>query len=155
MGFIDKIKQFFGIGGVKLQLMVPTDISKAAATVAGTVILTSKSDQKVLSLEYWFEQRTTTGTGNNKKVSKKRLAESKDMNGFDIKAGERKEVGFSMELATEEQKKEAEGVFGAIAQVGGALQALQGKKLEYLLWVSCDVDGVTMDPNASQVVNLV
>ena len=156
MGFIDKIKNFFGIGGVKVQIKAPGQISKAEGVVNGTIILTSKSDQEVVDIEVKLVEEFTTGRGDNKSTEEYTLGEMKIPGGYTIKAGETKEVPYSLPWAllksNNDELAEKGGMLGGIGKLGKFASA---EKSAYKVWATCDVKSATFDPNDSFEVKVV
>lgn len=97
MGFFDKLKSGLGIGGVKVNLQVPGQISRSAKTVNGKVVLTSKNDQEVKNITVKLIEEWTTDRGEKKKTKEYELGEITFSDQFAIKANETKEVPFSLD----------------------------------------------------------
>ena len=66
MGFFGKIKQFLGIGTVKVTATVPGSFSVDDPTISGSVELLAKSDQEVVGVTVRFQEKWSTGRGENK-----------------------------------------------------------------------------------------
>ena len=89
MGFLDTIKGWFNIGGVKVKLIeVPGTVSKTGNDLAGKVELTSKSDKHVLKMTYQLVEEHTTGRGDDAETKTDVLGENVIDEEFDIAAGE-------------------------------------------------------------------
>ena len=88
MGFMAKVKQWFGIGGVTVDLQCENQISKQAGMVNGAVTLTSKSDLHVLTVDVSLIEEWTTGRGEDKETKDLELGKIRLGGNFDIKAGE-------------------------------------------------------------------
>ncbi len=153
MGFFDKIKGWFNIGGVKVKLSeVSPTVSKKGNSIIGKAILTSKSDKQVLGLTYKFNLRKTTGSGEEKKVKDYVVGQSASTEAFEIKAGETKTVDFTIPYSIEKTLADMGGVLGAIGKVGSFLS---GDKLEYTISVAASVKGAAFDTSDSMTVTVV
>ncbi len=156
MGFFQKIKNFLGIGGVKVELSVPGQASKEEGKIGGTVTLTSKSDQEVLTLKVKVFEEFTTGRGDDKKTKEIDLGSVELPGGFTIKAGETKEVPFDVSFevvkSNAESLKEKGGALGAL---GGAAKFAKNEKSAYFVEADADVKGVALDPSDKKGIKLV
>jgi|GEM_PF-762992 len=160
MGFFGKVKQFLGMGGVKVRFDLAPQIAKGAKKIEGKIKVTTKSPQKVLSFDYRLSERTISGPKNQPKVKKRNLAEKKVDAVFDIVPGDEKEIKFTLPIPgglknANEQLAEKGGALGALGALSQLADGLGGVRVEYHLWVTCDVDGVTLDPNDHMELQLV
>src|SRR5580700_6482322 len=87
MGFMQKIKQILGIGGVKVKVTANPRVERTANSIAGSIELNSKSDQFVTKLIVKFVEHVTTGTGNEKKHKTYDLGEAFVCQDLEVKAG--------------------------------------------------------------------
>jgi SpoOM protein len=153
MGLWDKIKGWFNIGGVKVKLSeVSPTVSKKGNAITGKAILTSKSDKQVLGLDYKFNLRKTTGSGEEKKVKDIVIGEAHSTEAFEIKADETKTVDFTIPYSIEKTLADMGGVLGAIGKVGNFIS---GDKLEYTISVSASVKGAAFDTSDTMTVTVV
>ncbi len=156
MGFFQKLKNLAGIGGVKVQLKVPNQIKKDDLEVSGTVTLTSKSDQHVLSMKFVLVEEYTTGRGETKHTEDFELGREEITDSFDIKIGETKEISFKMPFAllksNNDTLKEKGGALGALGKVGSFVD---NEKSRYYIKAQADVKGVALDPSDEKAVMLV
>ena len=156
MGFFSKVKNVMGIGGVKVVLEVPTNVKKDDKQVSGKLLLTSKSDQHILSVEVTLVEEYTTGRGENKDSTEFDLGQYVDNKPFDIKAGEQKEIPFTFNfdiLKSENDKlKEKGGVLGAAGKLGSLMD---NEKSRYFVKADVDVKGVAFDPGDEKNIKLV
>ena len=147
MGFIQSIKNKLGIGGVKVNLQVPGQVSKEETTINGKITLTSKSDQYVRKIEVEVIEEYTTGRGEDKKTKKYDLGKIDVPAGFDIKAGETKEIPFSVNFAVLKSNSDdlidKGGAMGAIGKMG---KFANNEKSAYFVSASLDVKGNVLPP---------
>ena len=147
MSFFAKIKQFFGVGTIKVTLNAPGTFNTNDGLIEGTIKLEAKSDQSVVSLEVRLDEEYTTGRGDEKKTKTFEIGKIK-LAGFDMKAGETKDVAFKLSYTYSKSDNEAMaekgGVMGGIGKLGSFAS---GEKSEFKLVATCDVKGATFDPN--------
>lgn len=156
MGMFSKIKSKLGIGGVKIQIEAPSQISKDGGQVKGQFKLTTKSDQEIKSMEVNFIERYTTGRGDDADTKDFTLGSQKYDGTLEIKAGETQnhEFEFPFELlkSSNDELKEKGGAMGAIGSLG---KFTKGEKSEYLIEVNIDVKAAALDPTEEMDVKLV
>ena len=68
MGFFQTIKNKLGIGGVSVELQVPGQVPKTSERLACKAIITTKSDQYLVSMTAKLIEEWTTGRGDDKKT---------------------------------------------------------------------------------------
>lgn len=157
MGFLQKVKNKLGIGGVKVAIQVPNEIPKTdSGVVDGTVILTTKSPQEILTLTVKMVEEFTTGYLTDKSTKEYELGEIEINGGFDIKPGETKEVDFSVPFAmlksNNDVLKEKGGVMG---KIGKASAFVSGERSKFFVDVEVDVKSAFVDPTAKEQIQLV
>ncbi|MCE9545638.1 MAG: sporulation protein [Planctomycetia bacterium] len=153
MGLLSTVKGWLNIGGVKVKLegLSPT-LSRSGDTINGKVHLASKSDKQVLKMTYALVMETTTGKGEEKKTKKSVLGQSINKEGFEIKAGEEKEMDFQFTYAIPETLKDKGGMLGAMGKLGAFANS---EKVKYYISACCDVKGTALDPEAKHEVTIV
>ena len=155
MGFMAKVKQWFGIGGVTVDLQCENQISKQAGMVNGAVTLTSKSDLHVLTVDVSLIEEWTTGRGEDKETKDLELGKIRLGGNFDIKAGEEKTVQFQLPFelvkSNAEQLQERGGALGAL---GSVAKFANNEQSEYFVVADCDVKGTALDPSDKKQVQL-
>ncbi len=156
MGFFQTIKNKLGIGGVKVKLEVPGQVSKEEGVVHGKVILTSKSDQDIIELEVKVIEEYTTGRGEDKKTKEFTLGEVKIPCGWPIKSGETKEIAFSVPFellkSSNDRLKEKGGALGAIGSIGAFAN---NEKSAYFVDADVDVKSAALDPSDKKEIRIV
>ncbi len=156
MGFLQNIKNKLGIGGVSVALQVPAQISKNAGTAQGKIVLTTKSEQEIVSLTVKMIEIYTTGRGEEKKEKEYTLGEMKLPGGFSIKTGETKEIPFNLPFAllksNNDDLKEMGGAMGTIGKLGAFAN---NEKSEYFIKAVADVKSAALDPDDKKPVRLI
>jgi hypothetical protein len=153
MGFLDTIKGWLNIGGVKVQIEgVNPMVSKSGKAVTGKAVLTSKSDKQVTKVTQKFILRKTTGRGNEKKTKEFALGQCNGPAPFEIKTGETKTLDFSIPYSIEQSLKDMGGVLGTVGKLAAFAAS---EKQEYFVVVKCEVKGTALSPSAELEVNVV
>lgn len=168
MGFLDTIKGWFNIGGLKVQITDVENPFPADDTVMkGKFVLSTKTDKTVLGTSVEFFMEETTGKGEEKKTTKTTLGRQNtkdylvnDQYPFELAANETKEISF---LITDVHTG---GMIGRMAEKGGMLGAM-GKAasfassfkdkgfIEYYVEVTADVKGSPFDPTDKVQIKVV
>lgn len=156
MSFFSKVKQGLGIGTAKVELQVPGQIVKSSGEVAGKIILTAKSAQKVKSVKVLFVERYTSGRGEDQKTKEYELGKVVLDTPFELQASEVREIEFTLpfQLALSSNQSLAEEK-GALGMLGKAAVMAKGEKSEYQVQATVDLEGVALDPSDSKEVRLV
>ncbi len=156
MGFFQNMKSKLGIGGVKVELRIPSQVGKDDGTVNGTIVLTTKSDQEVKGIEIKMIEEYTTGRGDNKETKELTLGQLKLNEVFTIKTGETKEIPFSLSFtiikSSNDELKEKGGALGALGKVGAFAD---NEKSEYFIDADVDVTSAALDPSEKKQIKLV
>jgi hypothetical protein len=146
MGFMDTVKGWFNIGGVKVKIdgVQPT-LYVGSNTLTGKAILTAKSDKEVLSVRCTIMNEHKEKK-DGEEVVKNRTIDEKTINGFQMKAGETREVEFQLDCHIDEKLQHQGGMMGALGKLGAMAV---GTSDTYKLQVNVDVKGVVLDPSDS------
>lgn len=156
MGLISTIKNKLGIGGVKVALNTPGQVSKAGGMVAGNVTLTTKSEQEVTGLTVKLIEEWSTGRGDSKTKKEFELGKVTVPASFTIKPGETKELAFSLPFilikSDNEELKEKGGVMGTLGKMGSFAN---NEKSSYFVAAEADVKAAALDPTDKKEIRLI
>lgn len=148
MGFFGKIKGWLNIGGVKVHLDgVPGQIETGAHTLSGKAVLTAKDDREVLSVTGQLINERTFKEDGEEQTEVDTLGSWAYPEGFEMKAGETKEIEFSIDYVLEEKLRNKGGLGGAVGKLGSFAM---GNKDSYSVVIECDVKGTMLDPSDSK-----
>ncbi len=157
MGFLKKIKNKLGIGGVKVRLNIPGEVPKQdEGEIEGKIVLTTKSEQEIVNMVVKVVEEYSTGRGDNQSSSDIELGEIEIDGGFAIKPGETKEVPFTVPYrlvkSSNDELKEKGGALGALGKVSAFAS---GEKSKYFVEADVDVKSAALDPSDKQMIKLV
>ncbi|MCF2218232.1 sporulation protein [Chryseobacterium sp. PS-8] len=156
MGFFQSIKNKLGIGGVSVELRVPMQISKDSDAVDGVIVLTTKSEQEIVSSSVKLYEDFETGRGDEKKKKTFELGTVKLTESFVIRPGETKEIAFRLPFSIlksdNDELKEKGGALGAIGKLGAFAS---NEKSSYFIEAEVDVKSAALDPSAKKEVKII
>ena len=148
MGIFNNLKNKLGIGGVKVELQIPGQLTKDSGVLNGKILLTSKSEQQVMSYKIKMIEEYTTGRGDQKKTKTFELGNASKPLDIVVMPGETKEVEFELPFnvlkSDNDRLKEMGGALGAL----GKLASFAGnEKSEFFVVADIDVKAAALDPS--------
>lgn len=156
MGFLAKIKNMLGIGGVSVKLQAPNQVSKSDALINGVVTLSSKSEQEVLTLKIEFIEEYSTGRGDDEKTKEIKLGSISIPCNLTIRPGQTKEIQFSLPFEISNSNADdliAKG--GGMGALGKMAKFANKEKSEYFLDAEVDVKSASIDPSDRKEIKLI
>jgi hypothetical protein len=151
MGLWDKVKGWLNIGGVDIKLWKYREpLKRSDPVITGAALLKTRSDKTILSVEFKFIEKFTSGQGEERKTRTEVLGricypEHDPGVGYPLllKAGEMKEQPFTLNVSVSKRLQDQGGVVGAV----GKLAALAAsERVEYFPVATTDVQGTPFDP---------
>ncbi len=144
---INRVKQWLGIEGVKVELNIPYEISQQAEVIEGTLRFTSLHDQTVEQIKLVFIERYTRGRRKEKRIDEYELGSLVLKEPFEVPAGRVVEKKFRLPFTVVHSDMEEMGKRNIFARgLVGALKVLEGVKSEYRVEVEAKVKGVALNP---------
>ena len=156
MSIFSKIKQFAGIGTLDVTVQMPAQFQASDEAVAGTLHITAKSDQSIISIKLALEEKFESGRDDDKKTKLFTLGSLHLNEPFEMKAGEQKSlpftVPFQLRQSDNDKLKGKGGLMGGIGKLNAWAAA---EKASYSLKAEVDVRGTSLDPGATVPLKLV
>jgi len=156
MSFIDKVKSWFNIGGVKLAIDVPVNIEKASQEVKGSIKVTSKTDKHVEKITVKLVETFSQGRGESASERDYDWGEKEISSAFDIKTGEEKVVEFVLPFtpvkSSTESMADQGGVLGGLGKVA---MFADNAKSTFKVEASAKITGSAFGTSESKEVKLV
>ncbi len=151
---IGRVKQWLGIEGVKLELVLPEEIDARALQVSGRLRFQSMNTQKVTWIKIIFIERYTRGRGNDKRIDEYELGNLEVTREFEIPEGQVVEVpfvmGFSM-IRSEIDEMERNFFLKGIAKTAKLLNKVHS---EYRIEAEAKVKGTALNPFDRKIVTV-
>jgi hypothetical protein len=145
---IGKVKQWLGIEGVKLELILPTGFKPTQGTLHGKVRLVSKSEQTVTAIKLVIVEKYSRGRDEEQLVDEYELGRQIITDTIAVPAeGVPVEVPFLIEFSPVQSPVDEFGrknfLFGGIAW---AARKLRNASSEYRVEAEAQVRGVGLNP---------
>jgi len=149
-----KIKQFLGIEGVKMQVILPEEINNRAGIVEGEVLFSTMNTQRISFITVKLIERYTHGRRKEKRAEEFVLGEITIDDAFMIYPEEDVVVEFELPFSKVKSNIDAAvdrgGLVGGLARVA---KAAHGAKSEYRIEATAKVAGTGLSPFDKAVVN--
>lgn len=151
----DKVKQWFGIEGIKVELLLPEAASIKGGIVKGQLQFTSMTAQTVQGIKLKLVEIYTRGRRSNKVTSEYELGEVTIFESFDVPAELPILIDFELpfELLKSEIDEMADKnfVFGGVAKLA---KMTRGVNSEYRVDCEVDVKGTRLSPFDKKMILL-
>ncbi len=144
---IGKVKQWLGIEGVKLELMLPEEVYEKSGFVVGKILLQSMNAQTVSSIKLVLIERYTRGRGAEKLIDEYEIGSTLINRTIEIPMNGAVEIDFQLPFKLAKSNIEQFGsrnmLFGGIA---AAAKMINNVKSEYRVEAEAVVKGVALNP---------
>lgn len=145
-GMIGRVKQWLGIEGVKLELLLPEEIDEQDGQISGRIQFQSMNTQQVTYIKIVFIERYSRGRGQEKLVDEYELGKLEVDKVIEIPAGQIVEVPFTLSYALVHSSfDEMERNF-FLSGLAKAAKLLNRVKSEYRLEAEAKVRGTALNP---------
>lgn len=151
---LGKVKQWLGIEGVKLELLLPPDFSPRMGSIAGRIRLTSKHAQTVTAIKIVLVEKYSRGRDDQQLVDEYELGRQVVTDEVEVPAnGLPVEISFRLVFEPIPSPMDSFGkrnpVFGGLAW---AAKRLRGVESEYRIEAEAQVQGVGLNPFDKQIL---
>ena len=152
---ISRFKQWLGIEGVKVELIIPDEVSEKDGYIEGRLRFTSLRDQMVEQVKVVFIERYTRGRRKEKRIDEYELGSVVLDTPFAVPAGEVVEKSFRLPFKVVHSDMENLGKRNIFARgLVGALKLVEGVKSEYRVETEAKVRGVALNPFDRQPISV-
>ncbi len=151
---LGKVKQWLGIEGVKLDLILPADFHPQQGSFAGTIRLTSKNPQRVTAIKVVMVEKYSRGKDSSQLVDEYELGrhiitDLVEVPGDGIPIEITFRIPFKPIPSPVDEFGNKNALFGSLAW---AAKRLRNVKSEYRLEAEAQVQGVGLNPFDKQVL---
>ena len=151
-----KVKKWLGIEGVKLELILPEEISRKSSKVIGLLRFTSMNDQTVTFIKVVMVEKFSRGRGEEKLIDEYELGAIEFTKEFEVPANESIEIEF--ELPFDLMKSEMDEMQDKNILLGGIVKTVKWVsrvKSEFRIIAEAKVKGVALDPFDKKTIGIV
>jgi len=148
-----KVKNWLGIEGVKMELVIPEEIYESAGSVTGKLRFYSKTDQTVSSIKIRLIERYSRGRKDNRLTDEYELGEINLTDSFTVPANEPLEMDFTLPFKIVKSEMDEIGEKNILS--GGFVKAakwIRNVKSIYRVEAEAKVKGVALNPFTKQIV---
>ena len=148
-----KVKQWFGIEGIKVELLLPETVSAKSGIVKGQLQFTSMNAQIVQSIKLKLIEVYTRGRRKNKVTSEYKLGTVTIFESFEVPA--ELPIIIDFELPFELLKSEIDEMADKNVVLGGVAKLAKltrGVNSEYRVECEVDVNGTRLNPYDSKLI---
>jgi hypothetical protein len=144
---LGRVKTWLGIEGVKLELIIPEEITDQDRLIEGKIRFQSLNTQFVTQVKIAFIERFSRGRGDEKLVDEYELGVTTQNVDVEIPAGEIIEVPFTLPISflrsEMDELEERNLLMGGLVKVAKYFRKV---KSEYRLEAEAHVRGVALNP---------
>ncbi|MFT5168677.1 MAG: hypothetical protein ACI8P3_003922 [Saprospiraceae bacterium] len=150
-----KVKKWLGIEGVKLELILPEEVSRKSGKLKGILRFSSMNEQTVTYIKVVMVEKFSRGRGEEKLIDEYELGDIELKKEVQVPADESIEIEF--ELLFDLMKSEMDEMqdknilFGGIVKTAKWINAV---KSDFRVIAEAKVKGVALDPFDKKMLNL-
>lgn len=150
-----KVKQFFGIEGVKIELELPEEIKKSDGEIYGKIRFTSMNTQTVVGVKVKLIEKYIRGRRKGKKMDEYELGFIEMDESFTVEPDEAKVLNFVLPFELLQSEMDAFGdknpIFKGISKVA---KATRGVKSRFRIEAEANVKGTRLNPFDEKEIKL-
>ncbi len=151
----DKVKQWFGIEGVKVELILPEVVMRESSIIEGQLQFYSMTTQTVQSITLKIVESYSRGRGNNKVTSDYELGEVTIFETFEVPAEKIILINFELPFFVLKSEIDEMGdknvILGGVAKLARLSRAVIS---EYRVECNVDVKGTRLNPFDKKMIIL-
>ncbi len=152
---LGKVKQWLGIEGVKLELILPEEVDKSSGLLRGQLRFQSMQAQTVTRIKVALIERYSRGKGEDKLIDEYEMGSFTSDQQIEVPANEVVELDFSLPFTyyqSEIDEIEVQNLlFKGLAKVA---KRLRNVRSEYRLEAEARVKGVALNPFDKKILYL-
>ena len=151
-----KVKQWLGIEGVKVELVLPEQVAASSGVIEGKLRFQTMHTQKVKSIKVVLTEKYTRGRFKNKLTDQYKIAEIEQAEDIIVPADEPIEIDFALPFnvvkSDMDELADKNFVFRKLVK---AAKLAKNVKSEYTLEAEAVIEGTALNPFDKQIVNIV
>ncbi len=153
---IDKFKNWLGIEGLKVDLLIPESIKAEDGFVDGRLVFTTKQMQTVSRIELTIHEKYSRGRGRDTKVDEYLIGSISMDDSFEVKAFQETYIDFALPFDLDSSSIDQLGEKNILAKgIAKAAKAIHNVSSEYKVTVRAKVKGTALDPFDEQWLSII
>jgi len=150
---LGKVKQYFGIEGIKINLEFPEIISKNSTAIEGNIVLSSKNTQTAKSFEVRLIEKYSRGRRKNKLINEEVIGIINLNRTVIVSANTTETIPFKLPFQIVKSRMDIiEKEYFLMRGIIKIAKWSYGVKSEYRLEAEADVVGTALDPSFTKKV---
>ena len=150
-----KVKKWLGIEGVKLELLLPEEVSARDRQITGKLRFMSMNPQTVTYIKVVLIEKYSRGRGNDKLIDEYELGNIELYEPFDVPAEEMVEIDFTLPYKLVKSDIEEWGdrnpLFGGLARMAKSMNAVRSN---FRIEAEAKVKGTALNPFDKKELNI-
>jgi hypothetical protein len=150
-----KVKKWLGIEGVKLELLLPEEVSARDRQITGKLRFMSMNPQTVTYIKVVLIEKYSRGRGNDKLIDEYELGNIELYEPFDVPAEEMVEIDFTLPYKLVKSDIEEWGdrnpLFGGLARMAKSMNAVHSN---FRIEAEAKVKGTALNPFDKKELNI-
>ena len=151
-----KVKQWLGIEGVKVELIIPEKIKGEEGLIEGKIRFQSMHTQKVLSIKLSLTEKYSRGRFKNKLIDQYKIAETEQKEDILVPANESVEIDFALpfSLVKSDMDEIADKNF-VLRNLVRTAKKIKNVKSEYTVEAEARIEGTALHPFDKKQIDIV
>lgn len=151
-----KVKQWLGIEGVKIELVLPEEVKGADGVIEGKIKFHTMHTQKVKSIRLTLTEKYTRGRFKNKLTDQYKIAEIELAQEILVPVDQFVEIDFEMpfSIVKSDMDEIADKNF-VLRKLVSTAKLMKNVRSEYTLEAEANIEGTALNPFDKQIVNIV
>ena len=153
---IGRVKKWLGIEGVKIELILPEEVSGKDGVIEGKIKFHTMHTQKVTSIKLTLTEKYTRGRFKNKLTDQYKIAETELNEDIIVPVDEPIEIDFALpfSLVKSDMDELGEKNF-VLRRLVNTAKKIKNVKSEYTIEAEAEVEGTALPPFDKKTVNIV
>jgi hypothetical protein len=152
---LGKVKLYLGIEGLKMDLQLPSSFDRKATTIHGSLILTSKSAQKIKKIKIQLIETYERGRGASKRINDYIRGTIEWNETIHLESNKESIIDFQLPITLDFSSIEKIGHrFRVLKKMAELAQWTQQVKSSYQILAEALVEGTALNPSIKKSISL-
>lgn len=153
---IGKVKQWLGIEGVKVEMILPETVNASEGVIEGKIRFTSMHTQRVKSIKLSLTEKYTRGRFKNKLTDQYKIAEEEQDEDILVTANEPIEIEFQLPFTLVKSDMDEMGEKNFVfRKIVNTAKKIKNVKSEYTIEAEARIEGTALNPFDKKIIEIV